>query len=497
MICAVIKGSNFPDVYRQMTQAVAAADLVELRMDYFSAFDLPALKRLRESFAIPMIFTLRSRQQGGGYQHPEEQRLSDLALLAKLKPDYLDIECHVADEFVQEIVRLHPEIKIIISYHDFQTTAQDFDAIYHNMQRRFATFYKLAFHACTTLDALRLLCWQHARKQKNVIAVSMGRHGQITRILGPICGNPITYAYLEDDQQTAPGQLKVGDLTETYGYRSLNRHTAIFGLIGNPVDKSISEITHNCLIQSCHLNAVYIKMQITPEEVEQFVLMAKQLPIHGLSVTMPLKERILPYIDHTDAQVQEVGACNTLHFQQNSIYGSNSDGAGALNAIERIMPVLNKRVILLGAGGSAKAIAHEACKRGAHVTILNRHLNKAKDIAACLNSERDLSLCLGKSLDSMKECAQEGYDILINCTPVDLPIDHEVILPQAIVMDIRTKPQKTPFLQAAQSRGCKIIYGYQMFTEQAAIQWSRWTQNNINTQLILKILTQKAIASLA
>lgn len=493
MICAVILGPSFNDAHIQLTQAVAIADLVELRLDYFSTIDLSALVTLRKTFAIPMILTLRSQQQGGRYQHTEEQRLSDLALLAQLEPEYLDIESHVSTEFVQDLINLHPTIKIIMSYHDFQTTAQDFDAIYKNMQRSSAAFYKLAFQAHSTLDALRLLCWRHAMKEKNVIAVSMGGLGQITRILGPIVGNPITYASLDENLQTAQGQLKATTLIETYGYRSLNPQTAIYGLIGDPVDKSISDITHNCLIKACNLNAVYIKMQLKSEELEAFFLMARQLPIHGLSVTMPLKENILPYIDRTPSPAHHFGAYNTLHFQANSIVGCNSDGVGALNAIESIMSVSRKRIVLLGAGGAAMAIAHEACNRGAHVTVLNRDPKKAETLAERLNMKKNLPVCLGKSLQSMKECTKEGYDILINCTPIDLPIAPAYILTGSLIMDIKTNPKNTPFLKAALTRGCKIIYGYQMFVEQAAIQWSLWTQNQIDRQLCLDILSKQAI----
>lgn len=495
MICAVIPGPNFADVQQQIVHATAVADVIELRLDnFFSSGDLPTLVALRKTYAIPMIFTLRSRQQGGCYQLSEEQRLKDIALLAQLKPKYLDIESHVDEEFVERIASLHPEIKIIISYHDYTQTPPDFNTVFHNMQRKSATLYKLAFQAESTIDAIRLLCWLKSRKHNNVIAIAMGGHGEITRILGPVIGTPLTYASLSDKQKTAEGQLTVEELTSKYRYRSLNPQTAIYGLIGDPVSTSISDITHNCLIQKCNLNAVYIKMKVKPEELDEFLLLAKQLPLQGLSVTMPLKEKILPYIDQIDPCTLEIGACNTLHFQShNSILGYNSDGIGALDAIEKIMSVSNKKVVVLGAGGSAKAIAYEVCRRGGQVSIINRDCNKAQALVASLQSAMGISKCHAESRASVQVCAYEVYDILINCTPVDPCIETDWILPHALVMDIRTRSKDTRFLQMAQHRGCQIIYGYQMFAEQAAIQWNLWTENNLDKSACLKLLTEKAI----
>lgn len=481
MICVVIKGPTFEEACQQISQALAYADLVELRLDCFSMLDIATLKTLRLQFSIPMIFTLRSQSQGGSYTQSEENRWKDLRRLAELKPEYLDVESHVPFHCIPQF----SGTKLILSYHNFTETPENLEEIYQQMQHIPASFYKIAVTAKNSLDALGLICWAKKCDEK-LIAISMGLHGQISRILGPTIGCPITYASLEDDQTSAPGQLTAKTLIEQYHHRSLNPETALYGLIGDPVDQSISDETHNNLINACGFNAVYVKMQVNPNELPEFLYLAKQLPFYGLSVTMPLKEHIVPLLDEIDSHANDIGAVNTLLFEKGKIFGFNTDGVGALNVIEECFPVKNKRVVIIGAGGAAKAIAYEAHRRGALVTILNRDRKKAHQIAQSKQY-------IGMGLDEMATCAEEGYDILINCTPVSLPIPKEHMLSHAIVMDTKTKPKETLFLKSAKERGCPIIYGYRMFVEQALGQFLLWFKDRIDIQSSREILIKKIL----
>lgn len=477
MICLVIKGPTFADAQQQILKAVAnGADLVELRLDNFASLDLTALKKLRADFRIPMIFTLRSELQGGSYQKSEESRLKAILKLAKLKPEYIDLEYHVPSDFSKEIAK-HPEIKLILSYHNFQKTPENLEGLYQEIKKIPAHFYKIAVMPHSSTDALRLICW--AKQFKNLIAISMGANGQISRILAPVMHSPFTYASLDESLSTAPGQLSPQTLIEKYRYRSITPKTKIFGLIGDPVDKSISDDTHNELMSQLSLDAVYLKMQVPPAELAGFIQYAKKLPFSGLSVTMPLKEQILALLDEIDPKAKAIGAVNTLVFKEGKIFGFNTDGMGALNAIEESMPVKGKRIIFLGAGGAAKAIAYEAKQRGGLVTVLNRDKARVLALAQQLG-------CAGGGLNEMPD----AYDLLINCTPA-MPIDPKYILPSATAMDIVTKPKQTEFLKHAQEKGCKIIYGYQMFIAQAIEQFHLWL--NIDRRQCKQILETSAL----
>lgn len=484
MLCIVIKGPTFQEAHEQISKALTYADLVELRLDCFTSLDLDALKILCSHFSIPMIFTLRSQIQGGNFRQSEEKRLTAIRNLIELKPHYLDLETHVPPSFIDEISSQHPEIKLILSYHNFSETPENLEEIYQEMVKVPASFYKMALAARSCIDALRLICW--AKKSDNkLIAISIGPLGQISRILSKVRECPITYATLEEEQESALGQLSAKILIEQYHYTALNPHTSVYGLIGDPVDLSISKETHNSLIKACGFNAVYIKMQVTPMELSDFLKYARQLPFHGISVTMPLKEHVLSFLDEIDPQASDIGAVNTLLFEKGKIIGFNTDGKGALNAIESQYPIKNKRIVIIGAGGAAKAIAFEANLRGALVTIVNRDLEKALQLARHLH-------CIGKGLDYLAASSLAEYDILINCTPTALEDESIHILPGSIVMDINTQPKETEFLKHALKKNCPIIYGYKMFIEQALGQFNIWFKNRFNIQESRKILEKKA-----
>ncbi len=489
MICVVITGPTYEKAFEQLTKACSVANLVELRLDCFESLDLEALKTLRSSFSIPMIFTLRSFSQGGHYPLSEEKRLEDIRNLLELEPQYFDIETHVPLSFIKEISSLWPKVKLIVSYHNFSETPQDLQLLYQEMRKVPAHFYKIAVMARARIDTWRLINWANQLDPK-LIAISMGEYGQISRILAPILGCPFTYAAIDEDQKSAPGQLTAKILKEQYHHHSLNSDTKVYGLIGDPVVQSISDVTHNSLIKAFGFNAIYLKIQVDPKELPDFLQFAKKLPFLGLSVTMPLKEHILPYLDQIDSKAKDIGAVNTLVFEKGKIIGYNTDSIGALNAIEEKMSVLDKQIVILGAGGAAKAIAYEACQRGAKVTIVNRDFSKAMQVAGNLQ-------CASQDLTNISTCYQQGYDIIINSTPMPMPISSDYILPHALVMDIMTKPKETLFLKQAKEKGCQVVYGYQMFVEQALGQFQYWFKRHFDIQKGRDILNNKAVDCLS
>ncbi len=485
MICTVIKGPTFQAALEQIeTSQQQSADYVELRLDLFEQWDVESLKKLRATCFIPMIFTLRDQTQGGAYRYSEKNRLARLQQLAALHPDYIDLEAHVPASFIEELGQAYPKIKLIISYHNFDTTPLDLDHIYKQMQRPQAAFYKIAVAANESTDALRLLCWKKQQAHhKNLIVIGMNTHGQPTRILAPIMESPWTYAPLNDIQQTAPGQINISTLKELYHYSSLHPKTEIYGLIGNPVEQSIGHLTHNHLMLQMELDAVYLKMPVNPEELPHFLKLARQLPFRGLSVTMPLKENILPWLDEVDPKAAAIGSVNTLVFKQGKIIGYNTDASGALDAIEMETKAKGQKIVIIGAGGAARAIAYEAIQRGGLVTILNRTVERACRLA------NDFKCSYG-SLDEMDHYATNGYDILINSTPNPLPIDPSHLRSDALIMDIKNRPKETILLQHARQKGCRITYGYKMFVEQAIGQFNLWFNNKIDPDAARAILTK-------
>lgn len=442
-----------------LKQLENASFALELRLDLFPFIDQEFLKNFLQNFTHPVMLTLRKISQGGKFQKTESEREQLIKQLLALEPPFFDLEYDMDPKFLLETIKSYPKTKFILSYHNFQKTPTDLEEIYHFMQKYPAYGYKIAAMAYSTNDALKMLLF--GKRQPKLSVICMGEKGKFARVLGPIFGNLIDYACIEE--QTGPGQLTLSELVDIYHYPSLNEKTAIYGLIGDPVEKSPGHLYHNDRFRKRQVNAVYVKMQVTPEELPEFIQLAAEINIQGLSVTIPLKEKILPFLDEFVPSAKQIGAVNTLLFNKKKITGTNTDGHGALDALEKKILVRDKKVVLLGAGGAARGIAFEAKERGAHVLILNRTLQRAKELA------RELG-CKAGNLDDVPT----SYDILINCSPDSMPIDPNKIQPETVAMDIIYTPRETAFLKEASQKRCHIVYGEEMFLNQAARQTTFW-----------------------
>ncbi len=485
MLCIPIIGPTLAKIESQVAQGCCRGDLLELRIDLFDDIDLKALKRLREAIAVPVIITLRKVDQGGRYRGSEEMRLRDIEQLADLLPEYLDLEYDVPPAFIDQIRREFPSIQLILSYHNFSLMPDDLEGVLHRMQRVARAIYKIACMAQSTNDALRMLLF--VKEHPSVFGMAMGEVGQVSRILGPIVGNPWGFATV-NEEGSAPGQLSYEDLSQIYTVRRLNQKSAIYGLIGGSVALSLSDRTHNAVMRELEVNAVYVKMALRASELEEFFFLAKKIGFQGLSVTMPLKEAILPFLDEIEESAAEIGAVNTLVFREDKLIGYNTDGKGALDAIEERFLVAGKRVMVLGAGGAAKAIIYEAIKRGAYVTVLNRNLKRAEELAQKWPLK-------AATLESIAEEFQRGYDVLINATPDALPIDPCWIDPKSLVMESKTQPKMTSLLNHAEQLGCDLVFGYEMFVNQAVRQFELWFPG-IGPSKVRKILLCEALKRL-
>lgn len=450
------------------------ADLYELRLDYFPYIDLHQIKQIRQSYDKPMIFTLRSVSQGGKFNGPDEEKLALIKTLASLKPCYIDLEMGTPIEFIKEIKSSFPEVKILLSFHNFKETPNNLSEILSEMKQYPADLYKIATMTHIPTDAFRLL----ELNENNITTMGMGEYGDITRILGPVFGAPITYAKASAEHETAPGQVDAQMLVEMYRFKELSSSTSLYGLIGDPVSGSISNFTHNMVFREMGIDAVYIKIRVPTNELKQVLDYAKKLKFKGLSVTMPLKEVVIPYLGKIDPFAQKIKAVNTIVFEDSLLIGYNTDAKGALDAIEMQTKVKDKNINILGAGGATRAIAVESLLRGAHVKLINRTPEKAQKLAKEIG-------CDHGNLDQ--------YDILINCTPNPLPLNPDDIIPGTHIMETKTKPKETALIQEALVKECLITYGYEMFIGQALGQFELWFKNQLNFKLLKEKLEESAL----
>ena len=250
----------------------------------------------------------------------------------------------------------------------------------------------------------------------------------------------------------------------------IDARTELYGIIGNPVRHSLSPILHNGVFRRRGINAVYLAFEV--KNLREAVSGIKGLGIRGVSITLPFKIEIIPFLDEVERMAGKIKAVNTILNKEGRLIGYNTDWLGAMESLEEKVSLKGKKVLLLGAGGSARAISVGLIERGCQVTIFNRSQKKAEDLA------RELG-CVHLPLLSM-----EGLDaeVVINATSVGMfPRESESLLPKEFltrgmtVMDIAYQPLRTKFLREADELGCVTIDGLEMLSRQGAAQLEIWT----------------------
>jgi 3-dehydroquinate dehydratase/shikimate dehydrogenase len=420
---------------KELDEAMRLADLVELRLDHFSLLSKPNCS---------CIFTLRKKSQGGALDLSEGERLFLLERYLQMEPEYCDIEADTDPFWIEKMARRYPKTRWIGSYHDFQKTPSDLNALLLSMKNPHFSIYKIAVKANSTSDMLRLMIFLRD-SDLPLSAISLGEYGKPSRVLGKVFGNLLSYAGLQED--FVLGRYSLSQLHEIFRFHKLHKNSEIYALIGDPVEQSIGHIFHN---REFRKDAVYVKMRVDQTELEEFFALAQELNFAGFSVTMPLKEAIVKCVEDLDG----LGVVNTVFGR----FGFNTDGIAALDVIERREMIHGKKIAVLGAGGTAKAIVAEARKRGAEVAVFNRTVERAK------------ALGNGYSLDQISEY---NYDILINTIPGSIALEN-MCEGKKLALDVIYHPKETLLLQQALQLGWQCVYGEEMFYRQAELQQEIW-----------------------
>ncbi len=250
----------------------------------------------------------------------------------------------------------------------------------------------------------------------------------------------------------------------------IDARTQLYGIIGNPVRHSLSPIIHNGVFRRTGLNAVFLAFEV--KDLREAIDGIRGLGIRGVSVTIPFKTEVIPFLDEVEAVAMKVNAVNTIVNAGERLVGYNTDWCGALEALEEKVELKGKRVVLLGAGGAARAIGFALKRRDCEVIISNRTTDRGAVLAKEL-------MCIHQPLSSI-----EGLkaDVIINATSVGMhPYDEESPLPKRAlkegmtVMDIVYSPLQTKLLREAEETGCLTINGLEMLSRQGAAQLEIWT----------------------
>ena len=255
--------------------------------------------------------------------------------------------------------------------------------------------------------------------------------------------------------------------------------TKIFGIIGRPVEHSLSPAMHNAAFQALGINAVYVAFPVT--DLKQAVAGLRGLHIGGVSVTIPFKEEIIPLLDELDPKAARMGAVNTVVNRDGRLVGFNTDWLGAVTALKEKTTIKNQHFLILGAGGAARAIAFGIHEEGGRVSLTDIDPGRAEALAAECGAEVRFG-------EALAQCPATG---LINATPVgmapqadDMPLAPELLSKFNVVMDIVYRPLETRLLKEAQAQGCLTIDGLRMLIHQGAAQFELWTAKSPPTQIM-------------
>ncbi|MEE8155999.1 MAG: type I 3-dehydroquinate dehydratase [Phycisphaerales bacterium] len=481
--------------------AAAGARLIEWRVDSLSddaTAGIPAAIELIKQSPLPCILTRRPISEGGDCTDDDVHRGVFFGTIAHcgFLPKFLDFELASFEAHAspwRSILNIDEhEVSLILSCHDFDGRPPDLIQRAEAMTNESSCdVIKLVWTARSlrdNLEAFDLL----SERRKPMIALCMGRFGLMSRVLAPKFGGFVTYACLELDEASAPGQPTVDELLKLYRFDHIGPETKVYGVIGWPVEHSLGPRIHNAGFETVDHDGVYLPMPIPPE-YEHFKATVgsfvdhERLNFRGASVTIPHKPNLLRFVKErggtVDPLAERIGAANTLVVEDDgSLACVNTDAPAAIDALCKGMEIERaglegKRAAVLGAGGVARAVVTALCDAGASVTIFNRTPGKAETLAAQHDAQ----------VGDVAALSRDAFDVYINCTSVGMagvpgaeedqsPLPDDAPLDETItVFDTVYTPQRTPLIKQAEARGARTILGVEMFLSQAAMQFERWT----------------------
>jgi 3-dehydroquinate dehydratase / shikimate dehydrogenase len=472
-ICAVIAASSAREMAAQLRHALRETPTVELRLDWLANDSerrhfLTWLRRNRPRRAV-LLATCRRREGGGSFPGSIQAELHWLSQAAEAGCLWCDLEIETLRKLPGNSIGQHslPQ-RVLLSVHDFKRIPSLNPAVGARWQEDVDAI-KVAGQARTIADSVRLL--RFAKGQRNCVAVPMGDVGLPARLLALREGSALAYAPVA--AATAPGQVSLQELKHLYRAHALNRQTQVFGVIGDPIAHSLSPLLHNTAFIARKINAVYLPLLV--RNLRDFLKCAPDFGLRGFSVTIPHKQSILRHLQDCDALSAEIGAVNTVVVRRDgSLYGCNTDYVGVLRALEKKLVLPKSRVLILGAGGAARAAAFALSRAGAGVYICAR-----REIPA-----RELARAVGGEIVPRRTLRTHSFDAILNATPIGM-YPHSAISPLApgelhcrIVMDLIYRPERTKLLQLAARKRIATVSGVEMFLAQGIAQWELWMKRS-------------------
>ena len=472
-VCVAVIGSDPAELIEKAEGLVRENPFLEFRLDYLKnpAAAVPRIKKFFETHLdATVIATCRRVQNGGKFKGSLASQLDILLKSAAAGCQIVDIELESAEALKPgDLDKLRGKASLLLSSHDFKHTRK-IDETFAKMKPFAADFYKLVTTATSLHDNVLMMKFlQENHDRYSLIGLCMGEQGIISRVLGLRAGSVFTFASAGKGEETGPGQITAQELRSIYRIDSVDAATRVYGVAGDPIEHSLSPVMMNAAFRREAVNAVYVGLHA--KKLDDLIACIRDIPLSGISVTMPYKEEILSKLDKTDPLSAQIGACNTvIRGQDGRLFGFNTDVAGVVGPLEQQVGLSGSRVLVLGAGGAAKAAVFGAKARGAEVFILNRTPAEAQKLAKKAHAKAIKRTDLAK-LD---------FDVIVNATPVGMGGNGQTILNEKelkakYIFDLVYNPLETKLLSMARGKGLHPISGIEMFVQQGAQQFEIWT----------------------
>jgi 3-dehydroquinate dehydratase / shikimate dehydrogenase len=498
LLAVPIVQTRFEKALEAIESAVLqGADILELRTDYLEELSSESVGQLIAAVhqaGKPALVTCRDQAEGGNRSIDLALRTEIMVAALRQGAEFIDCEyrnfqkSQVRTAILTEL-RRYPAARLILSAHNFQGPFEDLTTLCDNIVAGFPqAIPKIAFTAHHVSDCLPAFDLLRTRRG-DAIVIGMGAAGQMTRILAKKFGSLLTFACLDAESATAPGQMGLSQF-RAYRWNSLREDTQVFGVIGNPVVHSMSPAIFNALFEALQINAVYVPILLEGgfPEFAGFLDGLRSRPeshgldFHGFSITIPHKSNAIEYLLRQGGSVEplasRIGAVNTLKLGFGELpSGYNTDYAGAIDALLHALDTKRhglhgKSVAVLGAGGAARAIVAGMCDARAKVTIYNRTLDKAHALAGEFHC----------AFSGLEPSTKVSADILVNCTSIGMhpnvnasPLSPDNLRPGMVVFDTVYNPLDTLLLQQARAAGAIPVRGVEMFIRQALAQFRLFT----------------------
>jgi 3-dehydroquinate dehydratase/shikimate dehydrogenase len=469
MLCVSVAAAD-PDDLAARLAGVAAADVVELRLDAMPEVDAltePEPRALIDLAGVRTLVTIRPAWQGGGYVGEESRRLDLLRRALAVGAWKVDVELDSARG--RAWAQSDPE-RVLLSHHWLEARPADLEAREALLRELRPSIAKLVAPAEQPRDALPVLAAGRRLRAAGVEAVTfcMGAAGRSSRLLDVAAGAALMYCSDAHGPPTAAGQFDLSWVRAELGIERWTPAGARFGLIGDPIGHSLSPTVFNAAFAADGSGSGYVP--VAAADFADALALAGEAGLQGVSVTMPFKTEAASLA--ATAAARSMGAVNTLVHRRGQWEGHNTDGPAVVAALRgAALDPVGSRVLLLGAGGAARAAAWSLRDAGATVLVANRTRSRAVALAAAV----------GGQVVDWEGRAEAAFDAVINATPVgltttaEMPIATDRLAAGCVAMEMVYRPLETAWLRRAREHGCRTVRGLEMFLHQAAAQYCLWT----------------------